>query len=69
MHSPSITEILQNLCKDITAPIDEHDFAWILIPSVRDQLPEHCIRMLIDESTRYLEVPSADVKFCSVYHC
>ena len=65
---PSVTKILQNMRKDIATPIDEHSLSWILIPSVRDQLPEHCIRMPIGESTRHLELLSADVESDSVHH-
>ena len=66
VHLPSITKIVQYMSEAITIPVNEYSLLWILLPSVRNQLRKHRVRMLIDKGTGYLKVPPADVKLDSV---
>ena len=54
--------MIQNVSKDITVSINEYSLFRILVLGVWHKLSKNCFRMLIDERTRDLKVPPADVE-------
>jgi hypothetical protein len=66
ISSPSIAKVVKNVSEDVTVSINEHGLVLVVVPVVGHKFSEHRLGMAVDESTRYLEVPSSDIELDSL---